>query len=31
MDDEVESVWVKKIYELRAIGIPDSEIVKEVN
>ncbi len=29
--DEIEGEWVKKIYELRSMGIPDSEIVQEVN
>ena len=28
---EIEGEWIKKIYELRSIGIPDSEIVTEVN
>lgn len=30
-DDGMEGEWMRKIYELRSIGIPDSEIVKEVN
>jgi hypothetical protein len=29
--DEIEGKWMKQIYELRAIGIPDSEIVTEMN
>lgn len=31
VDDPIESVWVKKIFELRSIWIPDEDIVKEVN
>ncbi|EKD29788.1 MAG: NUDIX hydrolase [uncultured bacterium (gcode 4)] len=30
-DDGMEGEWMRKIYELRSIGIPDTEIVKEVN
>ncbi|EKE28205.1 MAG: NUDIX hydrolase [uncultured bacterium (gcode 4)] len=31
VNHEIESVWLKKIYELRQIWIPDYEIVNEIN